>query len=302
MLKRPSPLLVIAGVLALTLALPGTPAIASPSGSEWPPAPSMPAVVVDDDAVSVESDLVTSQNQGSKSGGSSSSGSKALSSVDAGGSAAVADPVYGYHGVGWVWVKEHVGDLIPECVVGAIYVCPGPQDVTALADEPPAATAPTEAQVRNMVTHVLVQLQVPRPVINLGPDPSVNEWNMAVVGYPLWLWTSEAPARSASITAYGYTFVLNARRDSVTFDLGDGTTLSCATTTPWPGESAIGVPSPTCGHTYTTPSLPAGAYTITATAHWTVHWSALGYSGDIAMPLTTSRTVRVGELQSLRVA
>ena len=228
--------------------------------------------------------------------------SKELSSVDAGGSAAVADPVYGYHGVGWVWVKEHVGDLIPECVVGAIYVCPGPQDVTALADEPAAATAPTEAQVRNMVTHVLVQLQVPRPVINLGPDPSVNEWNMAVVGYPLWLWTSEAPARSASITAYGYTFVLNARRDSVTFDLGDGTTLSCATTTAWPGSSAIGVPSPTCGHTYTTPSLPAGAYTITATAHWTVHWSALGYSGDIAMPLTTSRTVRVGELQSLRVA
>lgn len=302
MLTRRPPLTALAAsfVSLVMLTLTGPSAQASPpagatSGS------SRPAPVVDGNNVAVGGTVVNAQREESKAGGSSGS-SKALSSVDAGGSAAVADPVYGYHGVGWVWVKEHVGDLIPECVVGAIYVCPGPQDVTALADEPPAATAPTEAQVRNMVTHVLVQLQVPRPVINLGPDPSVNEWNMAVVGYPLWLWTSEAPARSASITAYGYTFVLNARRDSVTFDLGDGTTLSCATTTAWPGSSAIGVPSPTCGHTYTTPSLPAGAYTITATAHWTVHWSALGYSGDIAMPLTTSRTVRVGELQSLRVA
>ena len=294
--------------------------IAIPAQAAPQPTPDLPVVAVDQGAVRLVVDFAESSEKassratqgadGASSSGSSASGGSA-SGGGSGGSVLVApvpfDPVYGYHGDGWVFVDEHQGVVIPECVVDVKYVCPSPLDLAAVAAAAPvapaaAAVAPTFAEAEAMVTRVLVQLEVPRPSIRVGPDPSVNEWKMAVVGYPLWLWTAEPAARAATVSAYGYSFDLSARRDSVTFDLGDGSpALTCTSSTPYPGGAGVvGEPSPDCGHVYARPSLPAGSYVVRATARWTVTWSALGYSGTLPMPLTATRRVPVGELQSLR--
>lgn len=60
--------------------------------------------------------------------------------------------------------------------------------------------------------------------------------------------------------------------------------------------------SPNCGHVYEVPSLPDGDYTITATAHWNVEWSALGFSGTLTGQSVATRDVPVGELQAVLIA
>ena len=82
-----------------------------------------------------------------------------------------------------------------------------------------------------------------------------------------------------------------------------GTTLTCTTATPYPlpRPATLGQPSPDCGHTYTRASLPKGTYTITATAHWQVHWAGLGHTGTLPTTTTATRTLGVGELQAVVV-
>lgn len=116
---------------------------------------------------------------------------------------------------------------------------------------------------------------------------------MTVVGMPVWLWVDE-PSRTtwgpATITAGGMT--LTARVQSVTWDMGDGTILTCGKGTEW--ESGMGGdPSPTCGHTYD----EQGSYTIRARAHWVARWAGYGQSGMIPVTLSTTRVLNVGEVQ-----
>lgn len=116
---------------------------------------------------------------------------------------------------------------------------------------------------------------------------------MTVVGMPVWLWVDE-PSRTtwgpATISAGGMT--LTAKVQSVTWDMGDGTTLSCGKGTEWK-RGMGGDPSPTCGHTYD----EQGSYTIWARSHWLARWSGYGQSGTIPVTLSTSRQLDVGEIQ-----
>lgn len=164
-------------------------------------------------------------------------------------------------------------------------------------DAPPLDRQVVESYVRELA----LGLTLPEPDINVGPDPSVNKWDMAVVGFPLWIWTTEESNISNDLTEGGITIELSATRDSTTFDFGDDTTLTCTKMSPLPRGYDAGDPSPTCGHIYEYPSLPDGNYTITATAHWTFHWSALGYSGTLPGTTTTTRELPVGELQAVLI-
>ncbi|MFV0452120.1 MAG: hypothetical protein ACK5LS_07735, partial [Propioniciclava sp.] len=150
----------------------------------------------------------------------------------------------------------------------------------------------------------VLTLAVPDPEIMVGPDPSVNKWNMAVVGFPLWVWTESDDTVSASVTEQGITIELTAVRDKIVFDFGDGTTTTCREMTAYSRTRAgyeLGDPSPTCGHMYEYPSLPDGDYTVTATASWTVQWSALGFSGTLTGESVATRDIPVGELQAILV-
>jgi hypothetical protein len=144
-----------------------------------------------------------------------------------------------------------------------------------------------------------LRLTAPKPAI--GPPPSINRWKMAAVGYPLWLWvdgnTDPAPVTD---TDGPLSVTLDARVTSISFDMGDGHTVRCATTgTRWSQSVPAGTPSPSCGYRYTNPSLPEGNYTVAATTQWAIDWEINGTTGTIPYTQTSSIAVPVGELQVL---
>ncbi len=159
---------------------------------------------------------------------------------------------------------------------------------------------PSRADVEQWVRTLAGSLKVPAPQIQLGPEPSVNEWNMAVVGLPVWLWTDTPRSITSTAQGDGMTINIDARLDSLTFAMGDGNTVSCTQWTVY-APKRPGDPSPTCGHVYTKASPPKGEFKVAATANWTARWSAMGYSGTLPLRSTGSRSVPVGELQAVVV-
>ncbi|MCA0293920.1 MAG: hypothetical protein LCH96_01170 [Actinobacteria bacterium] len=150
-----------------------------------------------------------------------------------------------------------------------------------------------------MARTLIVRLQLPDPTPQVGPDPTVNEWKMAAVGYPLWLWTNGPRTVTSRVRASGITFTLRATWLSTSYTMGDGHTVNCTSATPYTKSVKPGAASPTCGYTYQTASLPHGNYTITATTNWRITWSALGVSGSLPGTYTGTRTLPVGELNAL---
>ena len=157
------------------------------------------------------------------------------------------------------------------------------------------------ATAEALARRVVVRLQLPKPTPHFGPDPSVNEWKMAAVGYPLWLWTEGPRTVSSSESAYGLTFTLTARYRSTTFDMGDGSTVRCTKTTVYRRSTPPGTKSPTCGYGYLEAARGDGTYTVTATTHWDIDWSVAGFSGTLPGTHRASRELPVGELQAIVV-
>lgn len=147
---------------------------------------------------------------------------------------------------------------------------------------------------------VVARLHLPDPTPQFGPDPDANQWHMLAVGYPLWLWTSGPTRLTTTVTRYGLSFTLTATWQDTRFELGDGHSLTCAKTTPYPTDAAPGAPSPTCGYTYQK-AAPSSGYRVQAHTNWRVDWSAAGHAGTLDTNYTGSRTVQVGELNALIV-
>jgi len=145
----------------------------------------------------------------------------------------------------------------------------------------------------------VAELTMPTPVPQIGPPPEINEWNMAAVGYPLWLWTEDTTAMSSSASVMGETVMLTARRTGVSFHMGDGNSVTCPRTTRWTSAVAPEHESPTCGYRYTKASLPEGNYQVVAVAEWEVTWSVLGETGMIPIQKAASTELPVGQLRSV---
>ena len=128
--------------------------------------------------------------------------------------------------------------------------------------------------------------------IDVGITPKAAD-PVALVGLPVWMWVENPSARTwgpNTISAGGVT--MTARVQTVDWEMGDGTHLSCGKGTEWTcgdGDSR----SRTCGHTYT----KQGKYTVRATTHWVAAWSGFGDSGEFRFELTRSHRLDVGELQ-----
>ena len=179
---------------------------------------------------------------------------------------------------------------------------PTPGLQAGVTPDGPAAPPPVPQISPQQAAYVAVarlRLTAPEPVI--GPSPKINEWKIGAVGYPYWLWAEgELDPAPVSTTVEDLTVRLDARLQSTTFDLGDGTELSCTDLTArWTPAVEPGAASPACGHTYSKPSLPKGDYTITAYSTWVVDWSVNGVGGSIPLYQQASTTIPVGELQVL---
>lgn len=153
--------------------------------------------------------------------------------------------------------------------------------------------------IQPIVVRLATELELPVPTPTFGPDPHVNEWKMLTVGFPIWLWTGGIRTMTDTASAEGFTFTLTARLRSTSFAMGDGRTVTCTSMGRYSNAVKAGAPSPDCGYVYQVPSLPKGAYTVTATAHWDVAWSVAGRSGTLPVTRTASRQIRIGELSSL---
>jgi len=187
--------------------------------------------------------------------------------------------------------------------------CPKPPAAVAPPGEPPSGTKQTNGSFSAVPTATPEQaayaaiaqlrLTAPKPVI--GPSPEINEWDIAAVGYPYWLWAEgNLDPAPVSTTVADLTVRLDAHLQSTTFDLGDGSRLTCNDLTKrWSRAVEPAAPSPACGHTYTKPSLPKGKYRITAYSTWAVDWSVNGVGGTIPLYQQASTSLPVGELQVL---
>ncbi len=222
------------------------------------------------------------------------SGKKVASKKSSGKGKSSGKPVYpegyGSCGVGWDG-----------------YLCRTPRETTVdgrfvvqifLPTPWPSGSATSVASVAKKAA---LDLVLPRVAPKVGPDPGLNQWRMAVVGYPLWLWVDGPSKVSSSTVQDGIRVDLSARLDRVVFEMGDGGKVSCSRFAVYTSGVKPGTPSPSCGYVYQKASLPKGTYRVSATAHWVVDWSAAGLSGSLEVPVNGTRELPVGELQAVIV-
>ena len=164
------------------------------------------------------------------------------------------------------------------------------------ASRPAIGISPQQAAY---IATARIRLTAPKPMI--GPPPEINEWKMAAVGYPLWLWADgDLDPAPVSDSVFDLSVSLNARLQKVIFLMGDGASVTCTVLDRrWHRGVEPGTPSPVCGYRYQKPSLPRGRYTVTARSVWAIDWRINNTSGTIPLYQEASTTLPVGELQVL---
>lgn len=145
-------------------------------------------------------------------------------------------------------------------------------------------------------------LGLPGPVIRSSPAPG----GLQLVGLPAWLWVAPAvwAPQSATASVPGEWVTATATPVSVSWQMGDGTTVACrGPGVPYPGSGDPASVSPDCGHTYTRSSAgqPGGAYRVTATITWNIRWAAADGAAGTLPPLFTAAAAafRVAESQAV---
>lgn len=215
--------------------------------------------------------------------------------------AAAADPQPPAGDDAW---EGHTDGVVISCVQPSCFGLT-PDDCyteTYWAAEVPGA-GPTP---RQLADRAVAAMDFRAPEIGLtgkSDDPD----SMQIIGLPTWMWVADPDEHTVgpitrSASAGGLTVTATGTLDRIVWNMGDGRSVTCA------GAAARGTiyearykdqPSPTCGHRYlrTSASQPHEAYTVTATAYWTINWAGGGQSGTIPLNFTRTSQLRVGELQ-----
>ena len=199
-----------------------------------------------------------------------------------------------------IWQAHQPGD-------GAVYNCDQPQTgllITIWAQNPPpgSGAGPTPRDVANLA---ITQMNLRAIDIGITPEPGAN--SVGLVGMPVWLWAANPDGHTvgpmnASATSGGITVTATARLLTVTWDMGDGHTVTCAGAgTPYRASDGQSK-SPDCGYVYARSSSyqQNGMYKVTATSDWVITWVGAGQTGTIRLNrLTRSAQIAVGEAQVL---
>jgi len=152
------------------------------------------------------------------------------------------------------------------------------------------------------------QLRIPRPVINLGPDP-----DKVAVNFYTWLWLDNVPPASSTVALRGISVTATATLSSVVWSMGEPVSLdgggigsvTCQGTGVAPSVYSD-LNEPPCGYMFRYRSLRertngVGKWPVSATATWPVKWTATtGQSGSDSLSATSTTNVGVGEYRTTR--
>jgi len=211
-----------------------------------------------------------------------------------------SDPVWGGHTDGSIWrcIRMGIGfsrDREARDMSGMIWV---PSNV-----RPPVVVDPLA-----LVEQAIAKMQLGKPVIGIVPKPT-PESNEGAVNLPVWMWTGrgkhDVGPLSASAAIPGVLSVTaTAKVTRIVWTMGDGGSVTCAGPGTQFDPSYGATMSPTCGYKYeqTSDDQRNGRYTVTARSDWTIHWtSSDGDSGDLSRPLSSSVSIKIGELRPVLV-
>ncbi|WP_194891309.1 hypothetical protein [Catenulispora pinisilvae] len=160
---------------------------------------------------------------------------------------------------------------------------------------------PHPATPREVAQTAAQQIHLVGPAMNSSPRSDAPQW----VNFPIFLWTDPGAWHPLSATASvpGISVSATAMPVRLTWDMGDGTTVTCAGPgTPFTDTTAATASSPDCGHVYRRASdaEPSGKFAVRVTETWRVTWVGGGQSGALPdMTETSSIALRVAESQAL---
>jgi hypothetical protein len=193
----------------------------------------------------------------------------------------------------------------PACLIGVALGLQVPGAAGQQAVIQPVVTV-TPGEVAQMAVS---QLDPGVPKVFTAPQTSEQTGRtdtFGLVGMPVWMWTEQLEGGSATATAGPFTVTATAALARVSYDMGDGKTVTCTPNASGvvgtPYQEAYGVkPSPTCGYAgYQKTSRNEGgnAYTVTATATWNVTWTGAD-TGSTTLTTEDSGTLPIGEAQAV---
>lgn len=196
-----------------------------------------------------------------------------------------------------LWDGHTTGAIYGFACVSQINARPTPSDGFARWSEtnPLGEQGPTAAE---LAQQALNKMRLDGAKIGSAPKSGSE----GLVGMPVWLWTERTPNTwgpiSTSAAAGGLSVTAKAHVKSITWSMGDGTSVTC-TKPGTPYKKSYGKrESPDCGHTYS--KVPKdGSYKVTATSTWAITWDATdGESGTLPNETRTAdTTINIGELQ-----
>lgn len=188
---------------------------------------------------------------------------------------------------------------------GRAPVVPGPVAAAAavtLVAARNAAPPPPDPRVVAKTAIARMQLRA----IDVGIAPTSGTHRMGLIGMPTWMWVDNPTANtwgriSRRVTVGGITATVTAKVNRVVWNMGDGHSVVCDglghAYRPWMGKRD----SPDCGYHYTRTSdrEPHNEFKVTATSHWNITWEGSGQGGTMAINLSRSVPIRIGEMQVL---
>ncbi|MFE1411354.1 hypothetical protein ACFW6F_11195 [Streptomyces sp. NPDC058746] len=175
------------------------------------------------------------------------------------------------------------------------------QDIYGEAAPDAKGTAAPAPEPAVLAWQAVRELVMPEPVVRTNPDHARAQ----LVRVPTWMWLEQGVWRPVSKTVEvpGVSVTATASPVSVTWDMGDGATVTCrGPGTAYSADVSATAGSPDCGQMYRRSSAgqPGDAYRLTASIRWDVAWRGGGQQGLFpGLQTRTTVPVRVAEAQAL---
>lgn len=235
---------------------------------------------------------------GGSSGGGSSGGSRGGGS---GGGGSTEPPIT--NPVSCSTFEEYMNPAPgTHCGTNAPFLPPAGPPATPAGPTPsggaPRPTVPPRSAAQ-IARDTAQRTAIPLPAVRTSP-PAGND---QLVNLPTWLWVEDWTPRRASVTEGPLTVTVVATPRSVTWRMGDGSSVVCGRGTPWDPALREEQQSTDCSHTYTRSSAtqPDLKYQARAIMSWDVTWTATnGESGSLGQAnRSVDFTMRVAESQAI---